>query len=149
MTQVSDIMTRGVRTMAPQETIAQAARAMQELGVGAIPICEGDRLIGMVTDRDIVLRAVAKSLSPEQTFLEEVLSPDVCWCFDDDPVEVATKKMQDARIRRIPVLDHDQHLVGVLSLGDVSVKGDSEEAGDALSDISEPAQPHDRLGKPH
>jgi CBS domain-containing protein len=115
--------------------------------VGAIPICDGDRLIGMVTDRDIVLRAVAKSRSPEQTSLEEVLTHDVCWCFDDDTVEVATQKMQDAQIRRIPVVNHDQQLVGVLSLGDVSVKGDAGDAADALGQISEPARPHTSLGQ--
>lgn len=141
MTQVSELMTRGVRTMAPHETIAQAAKAMEELDVGVIPVCDGQKLVGMVSDRDIVLRAVAHDRPADQTSLSDVMSEDVCWCFDDDPVDIATQKMQDAQIRRIPVVDHDQTLVGMLSLGDVAVKGDLDDASQALSEISEPAQP--------
>lgn len=141
MTQVSDIMSRGVRTIAPHETIAQAARAMEELDIGAIPVCDGQRLVGMVSDRDIVLRAVAHNRPADQTSLSEVMSPDVCWCFDDDTIDAATQKMQEAQIRRIPVVDHDKALVGMLSLGDLSVRGESQEAGEALRDISEPSTP--------
>jgi CBS domain-containing protein len=141
MTQVSDIMTRGVRTLKPTETIVQAARAMEELDVGVIPVCDGERLLGMVTDRDIVLRAVALNRPADQTFLQDVMSPEVCWCFDDDSVDTATQKMQEAQIRRIPVVDHEKHLVGMLTLADVAVKSDMGDAADALEEISEPARP--------
>ncbi len=146
MTQVSDVMTRGVRTMSPSDTLVKAAQAMEELDVGAIPVCDGERLVGMVTDRDIVLRGVAQGRPVDSTHLDEVMSADPRWCFDDQPVDEALEQMRDAQIRRMPVVDHDKHLVGILSLGDVAVKADDAKAGEALGSVSEPAEP-DRSGQ--
>ena len=145
MTQVFEVMTRGVRSLAPQDSIVRAAQAMDELDVGVVPVCEGDRLVGMVTDRDIVVRAVAKGRAAEDTPLAEVMSRDPCWCFDDQSVDEVLEQMRAARIRRMPVLDHGEHLVGMLSLGDVAVKADGDGAGIVLEEISEPASP-DRAG---
>ena len=145
MTQVSDVMTRGVRTLSPQDTMSLAAQAMDELDVGAIPVCDGRRLVGMVTDRDIIARGIARGLPPESTPLKDVMSAPVQWCFADESVDEAIGLMQDHAIRRLPVVDHEKHLVGILSLGDVAAKGGADEAADALSDISEPARP-DRSG---
>jgi CBS domain-containing protein len=145
MTQVSQVMTRGVRTMAPTDTVVQAAQAMEELDIGVLPVCDGDRLLGMLTDRDIVLRGVAQGRPADRTAVTEVMTPDVCWCYDDAPIEEAMDKMRESQIRRLAVVDHDKHLVGMLSLGDVAVKGDMGEAGEALEEISEPAEP-DRSG---
>lgn len=141
MSQVSQVMTRGVRTMAPTDTVVQAAQAMEEMDIGVLPVCDGDRLLGMVTDRDIVLRGVAHGLPADRTAVTEVMSSEVCWCYDDAPIEEAMDQMREAQIRRLAVLDHDKHLVGMLSLGDVAVKGDMGEAGEALEEISEPAAP--------
>ena len=145
MTQVSDVMTRGVRALSPQDTMSLAAQAMEELDVGAIPVCDGRRLVGMVTDRDIIARGIARGLPPESTPLREVMSAPVQWCFEDESVDEATQLMLDRAIRRLPVVDHEKHLVGILSLGDVAAKGGADQAAEALSDISEPARP-DRSG---
>jgi len=144
MTQVFEVMTRGVRSLAPQDSIVRAAQAMDELDVGVVPVCDGDRLVGMVTDRDIVVRAVAKGRAADDTPLADVMSPDPRWCFEDQSVDEVLEQMSDARIRRVAVLDHAEHLVGMLSLGDVAVKADGDGAGIVLEEISEPAQPDGR-----
>lgn len=138
--QVADVMTRGVRTMKPSDTLLIAAQAMDEMNVGVMPVCDGERLVGMVTDRDIAMRGVAQGRTPD-TRLSDVMSGDVQWCYDDDSVDDVAAKMRDAQIRRLPVVDHDKHLVGILSLGDIAVKAGEDEASDALAGISEPAEP--------
>ena len=145
MTQVADVMTRGVRCLSPDDSLQSAAQAMDELNVGAIPVCEDDRLIGMVTDRDITVRGVAQGLAPDSTPLSDVMSQHVETCYVDDPLEDVAQTMQDVQIRRVPVLDHDEVLIGILSLGDVATKGDLDQAGAVLSEISEPCEP-DRSG---
>ena len=146
MKQVSDVMTRGVRTLGPNDTLVMAAQAMQELDVGAIPVCRGEQLIGVVTDRDIVLRGIAQGRPADGTRLDDIMSRDPQCCFGDQSVEEALQQMRDGQIRRLPVVDHDQHLVGILSLGDVAVKADELKVGRALEAISEPAEP-DRSGQ--
>jgi CBS domain-containing protein len=145
MTQVSEVMTRDVRTLTPRDSIVRAAQAMDELDIGVIPVCEGDRLVGMVTDRDIVVRGLARGGPVENTALEQVMSHDPRWCFEDQPLDEVLEQMREVRIRRIPVFDHHQHLVGMLSLGDVAVKADGDGAAAVLQEISEPADP-DRSG---
>ncbi len=139
---VKDVMTSGVRTLSPGDTLALAAQAMDELDVGALPICDGERIVGMVTDRDIVVRGVAQELAPATTPLQNVMSKQVEWVFEDEGLEDATAKMQQLQIRRLPVLDRDKRLVGIVSLGDLAAKGDQAQAGEALADISEPARPN-------
>lgn len=146
MRPVSQVMTRGVRAMLPTDTLVKAAQTMEELDVGVLPVCDGDRLVGMVTDRDIVVRGVAHGCSADSTRLAEVMSADICCCYEDQSVDEATDKMRAAQIRRIPVLDHQNHLVGMLSLGDVAVRADEGKAGEALEAISEPSRP-DRSGQ--
>lgn len=139
---VKDVMTSGVRTLSPGDTLALAAQAMDELDVGALPICDGERIVGMVTDRDIVVRGVAQELAPATTQLRSVMSKQVEWVFEDEGLVDATAKMQQLQIRRLPVLDRDKRLVGIVSLGDLAAKGDQVQAGEALADISEPARPN-------
>jgi CBS domain-containing protein/protein required for attachment to host cells len=141
MTQVSEVMTRGVRSLSPQDSLVVAAQAMQQLDVGVVPVCEGERLVGLVTDRDLVVRGMALGRPAEKTALETVMSRDLRCCFEDQPVDEVLEQMRDARIRRVPVLDHEEHLVGMLSLGDVAVKADGDGAGIVLQEVSEPAQP--------
>lgn len=118
--QVSELMTRGVPSMAPHETLMRAAQTMGDLHVGVIAVCDGERLVGIVTDRDIVLRGVAEGCAVEETPLSEVMSKDTRWCFEDQAVDEVVQEMRAAQIRRVPVVDRDRHLVGMLSLGDVS-----------------------------
>ncbi len=141
MKQVKDVMTRGVRTLGPGDSMVLAAQAMEELDVGAVPVCDGQRILGMVTDRDIVVRGVAQDLAPGKTRLEDVMSAQVEWVFEDEGLTEVAAKMQQLQIRRLPVLDRDKRLVGILSLGDLAARGDVQQAGAALADISEPARP--------
>jgi CBS domain-containing protein len=145
MTQIADVMTRGVRSMRPEDSVQFAAQAMDELNVGALPVCDGDRLVGMVTDRDITVRCVAQGLPGESTQLEQVLSGNVRFCREDQTVDEAVEMMQAAGIRRLPVVDSTQKLVGIVSLGDIAVKGSPDLASEALEGVSFPAEP-DRSG---
>ena len=138
---ISEIMSRDVRTISPQENIRKAAQLMDELNVGAIPVCDGDRLIGMVTDRDITVRATSAGETPEDTMVRDVMSVGVKTCFDDQPVNEVMDQMRDEQIRRIPVVDHEtRNLVGIVSLGDVATKH-SAEVDRTLEKISTPSEP--------
>lgn len=148
MTTVAEVMTRGVRTMKPQDTVVQAAQAMDELNVGVIPVCDGERLVGMVTDRDIVVRGVAQDCELKSTKLADVMSANVRCAKEGDDVDRVLSEMAEAQIRRLPVVDDHQRLVGIVSLGDIAAK-DPDDEGDvamSLGDISSPAEP-DRSGQ--
>jgi CBS domain-containing protein len=142
MTRVQDIMTRGVRTLCPSDSVVAAAQTMDELNVGALPVCQAGKLLGMVTDRDITVRAVARGRADAGTTLSDVMSGHVSWCYEDQPVEQVLQQMSDWQIRRVPVMDRSEKLVGMLSLGDIAVKGDPDQAAQCLMHISEPAHPH-------
>ena len=139
MTTVSDIMTRGVRTLAPTDPVRRAAQSMDELNVGSIPVCDGKKLVGMVTDRDITLRGVAAGLDLEATPLSDIMSKDVQWCYEDQALAEVMATMAESQIRRLPVVNRDKHLVGIFSLGDIATKTDSSTVASVLQDISEPA----------
>ena len=143
---ISDIMTRNVRVVAPDRTIQEAARLMDEMNVGSLPVCDGRRLRGMVTDRDITVRATAAGLPPDTTRVRDVMSDNVWWCFDDDDVDHIVQLMSDHQIRRLPVVDHDKHLVGIVALGDLATD-QQDQATRALHRISTPSEP-DRTGTP-
>ncbi len=139
MTTVSDIMTRGVRTLAPTDPVRRAAQNMDELNVGSIPVCDGKKLVGMVTDRDITLRGVAAGLDLETTPLSDIMSKDVQWCYEDQALAEVMATMAESQIRRLPVVNRDKHLVGIFSLGDIATKTDSSKVASVLQDISEPS----------
>lgn len=139
MTTVTDVMTRNVRTLTPSDTVASAAKAMHELDVGVIPVCEGDKLLGVVTDRDIVVRAVAQGLDGN-TPLSKVMSSDLRTARESDDLDTVLADMASSQIRRLPVLDGSERLIGIISIGDIAVKGqDEEDVGQSLGDISAPA----------
>jgi CBS domain-containing protein len=140
MTQVADLMTRGVRTMKPQDSMLLAAQAMEELDVGALPVCDGEEVVGVVTDRDITIRGVAQN-RPQDTQLSELMSTEVECVYEDESIDEVNMKMQNAQVRRLPVLDRQKHLVGMLSLGALAAKDDFDQAGATLSAVSEPAAP--------
>ena len=139
MTTVTDVMTRDVRTLTPSDTVASAAKAMEELDVGVIPVCEGDKLLGMVTDRDIVVRAVAQGLDGN-TPLAKVMSTDIRTARESDDLDTVLADMASSQIRRLPVLDGAERLIGIISIGDIAVQGqDEEDVGQSLGEISAPA----------
>ena len=143
MTTVADVMTRGVRTMSPQDTVVLAAQAMDELNVGVIPVCDGEKLVGMVTDRDIVVRGVAQQADTQNMKLADVMSTNVRWAKEDEDVDEVLSQMAQTQIRRMPVVDSAQRLVGIISLGDIAAKdrGEDMDVAESLSEISTPAAP--------
>lgn len=143
MTTVAEVMTRDVRTMGPNDSVVDAARCMDELNVGVIPVCDGEKLVGMVTDRDIVVRGVAQQGELRSMKLADVMSAHVRCAHEDDDVEKVLSDMAEAQIRRLPVVDGSQRLVGIVSLGDIAAKNPEDEVDVAMSlgDISTPAEP--------
>jgi CBS domain-containing protein len=140
---VSECMTREVQLADPNDTIADAAKAMARLDAGVLPVQENDRLIGMITDRDIAVRGVAMGKGPDAK-VADVMNAEVKYCFDDQEVGEVLRNMGELQLRRMPVLNHDKRLVGIISLGDLAMaaNGQAHEAGDALSDICRPGGQH-------
>lgn len=138
---VGDCMTREVKIANPEHTIRQISQLMGRLDAGVMPVGDNDRLVGMITDRDIVVRGVALGKGPDAK-VREVMSPDVKYCFEDEEVEHVLDNMGDLQVRRLPVLDRDKRLVGIISLGDLARNGEAAEAGDALVGISKPGGEH-------
>ncbi|MDZ4736987.1 MAG: CBS domain-containing protein [Rhodospirillaceae bacterium] len=134
---IRDLMTRDVRTANPDQTIRSAAQTMKEIDAGAIPIGEDDRLIGMITDRDIAVRAVADGLGPDSK-IRDIMTPDIKYCFEDDELAVVAGNMATLKVRRMPVLNRAKRLVGVISLGDFA---DDAPAREVLIGVSRPGQP--------
>jgi CBS domain-containing protein len=141
--QVSEVMTHGVECVRPEDSIALAAERMRQLNVGSLPVCAGNgQLMGMITDRDITVRAIAESCDPNDTYVGGVMTAHVISCYEDQDVEEAARLMKANQIRRLVVLDYDRRLVGIVSLGDLAVDtGDERLAAGALEAISAPAEP--------
>ena len=138
---VSAAMTREVRLVKPEQTIREAAQLMAEIDAGAIPVTENERLVGMLTDRDIAIRAVAKGKSPE-TKIRDVMSQGILYCFDDQELDEVERNMGENQVRRLPVVDRDKRLVGILSLGDLASKDDAKSVGKTVSQVSERGGKH-------
>lgn len=139
-TMVRDVMTRGVETAAPDATIAEVARRMRDLDVGSLPVTDGNRLLGIVTDRDLSVRATAAAKDPNATKVREVMSPELAWIFDDEPADAAARVMRERQIRRLPVLDRSDRLVGMVALADLATDlGDDRLKGATLEEISQPS----------
>ena len=144
MKKISDVMTAHARCIGPDSTLVDAARQMRELDVGSLPICDNDRLAGMVTDRDLVLRGIGEGLDPRSTPIRDVMSPGIVYIFEDQDVEEAARVMEVKQIRRLPVLNRDKRLVGIVSLGDLAVEAGAALSGEALQEISQPEHAHGR-----
>lgn len=138
--QIKDVMTAQVTTIEPDTRLDQIARIMRDEDIGAVPVAENDRLVGMVTDRDIVLRGVAEGNDATQRTARDVMSAKILYCREDQSLEEVLKNMGDLQVRRLPVIDRQDRLVGIVSLGDLSREAKPNRAGESLKEISQP--PH-------
>lgn len=145
---VSEKMTRGVRLTSPGDTIQQAAKIMAESDTGVVPVSENDRLVGMITDRDIAVRAVAQGWGCD-TPVREAMTRDVKYCFEDEDIDHVVQNMAAQQVRRLPVVNRDKRLVGILSLSDIAVGEKPHLSGEALSGISRPGGAHSQAGEAH
>jgi CBS domain-containing protein len=140
--ELRDIMSRNVEVVSADATLKEAATKMKVLDVGLIPVCAGERLQGILTDRDIAIRATANGRDPNKTRVADVMSTDVAYCLEDQEVKDALSLMEVRQIRRLPVLNRDKCLIGIVSLGDIAVHaGRTDMAGETLQEISQPAAP--------
>jgi CBS domain-containing protein len=138
---IKDIMTRTVEAMNEAATIRSVAAKMKQLDVGVMPVLDNGNLLGLVTDRDIVIRAVAEGKDPDSSTVADIMTRSVITCSEEDDVSEAEKLMEEKKIRRIPVTDAQDHIVGILSLGDLAKSVDKSDAGEVLRDVSEEGRP--------
>ncbi|RIK85172.1 MAG: CBS domain-containing protein [Hyphomicrobiales bacterium] len=138
---VSEAMTRDVRIASPDQTIQEAAAVMADIDAGIVPVGDHDRLVGMLTDRDIAVRAVARGRGPDAK-VRDVMSSEVKYCYEDEDTDDVCRNLADQKIRRIPVVNRDKRLVGILSLGDLARSAPNGPVGAALSAISRPGGAH-------
>lgn len=138
---IQEIMAQNPRSVTPEQSLTQAAQVLRELDVGAVPVCENNRVVGILTDRDISVRAIANGRDPNRTTVRETMSFDLTTVFEDQEIEDAARIFEDEKIRRLPVLNRDRQLVGIVSLGDLAVDADQNLGGEALKRVSDPSQP--------
>jgi CBS domain-containing protein len=138
---VSEVMSRDVQVTSPTQTIRDAARMMADSDIGSLPVGEDDRLVGVITDRDIAIRGVAQGKAPT-TKVSEVMSREVLYCFDDQDVEDVAQNMADEKVRRMPVVNRDKRLVGIISIGDLARNEDADTTAQTISNISQPGGEH-------
>ena len=139
MKQLKDVMTPDVVVISPDSTIAEAAKQMRDGDFGLLPVGENDRMIGAISDRDIVIRAVAEGLDGSTT-VREVMTEGIRWCFEDQSIDEAATLMSEHQIRRLPIINREKRLVGIVALGDLAANTESSgQASEALADISEPS----------
>jgi len=138
---VRQVMTRDVVTIEPEASLTEAARRMRGLDVGPLPVVDGGLLVGMVTDRDLTIRGAAQARDPSSTSVSEVMTRDVICCFEDDDVLRAARTMQQHQLRRLVVVDSSGRVTGIVSLGDLALRGGEALAGETLEKVSEPPSP--------
>jgi CBS domain-containing protein len=138
---ISEVMTRDVQTIGPDQPVQEAASFMLSADAGSIPVTEGDRLIGMITDRDIAVRGVAKGYGPN-TSVRELMTDDIVIARLDDDTDDVASRMSNAQVRRLPVVDENERLCGIVSLGDLTQKGSDSAAEQALEGVTEPGGEH-------
>lgn len=139
MPTVSEIMSTDVQVIGPEESLQRAAQMMDQLNVGSLPVCAGDRLLGMVTDRDITIRGTAAGLAPAEGCVSDVMSADVHWCTEDQDTEEVMRVMAEAQVRRLPVISIERDLVGIVSIGDLATRTPNH-VDDVVRSISTPSE---------
>jgi CBS domain-containing protein len=135
---LKEIMTSEVEVIHPNDTLQTAARKMHDRDIGFLPVCDGDRLIGVLTDRDLITRALAEGTESKAMLGRDLVTSPAIYCFDDQNVDEAAKLMHDNQIRRLVILNRDKRMVGVISLGDLAMNIDDKKSGDVLQSVSEP-----------
>lgn len=145
---ISDVMSSDVQVTNPEETIARAAAKMKQIDAGALPVAEGDKLVGMLTDRDIAVRGIAEGKGPDAK-VRDVMTPEVKYVFDDEDVEHVAQNMADLQVRRLPVVNHHKRLVGIVSLADLATEGSVPKSARALHGISQPGGQHNQSASAH
>lgn len=140
MQRVSEVMTQDVRMISPQASLQEAARLMDELNVGWLPVCVEHKLVGMITDRDITVRAISNGMSPQDTPVSDVMTEHMRWCHEHQSTDEVLQQMSDVQIRRIPVLNDDNQLIGIVSLGDLATRY-PQGVQEVLRNISSPSEP--------
>lgn len=141
--QLQDVMTRNVEEISPDSTLKEAAQRMRSSDIGALPVCQNNQLVGIITDRDIAIRAVAEGGDPNRIFVREAMTPQPCFCYSDQDVHDAVQLMEDKQIRRLPVFDRNGRVCGIVSLGDIATRVcDERMSGEALEQISAPNIAH-------
>jgi CBS domain-containing protein len=143
---VNEAMTSDVMLVNPDQTIREAAQMMIEIDAGVLPVAENDHLVGMITDRDIAVRAVATGKSPN-TKVREIMSGEVLYCFDDEELTHVSRNMSDMKVRRLPVVNRDKRLVGVISIGDLALNEQPTTVGRAVSGLSQPGGKHSQAAR--
>ena len=137
--QLREIMTRNVEITHPDASVKEAAATMRALNIGGLPVCDGDRLVGFITDRDITVRTTAEGRDPANTKVRDAMTPEVVYSFEDQNVQEAARLMESKQMRRLPILSRAKRLVGIVSLGDLAV--DAKLGGKVLKRVSERAEP--------
>lgn len=135
---LKEIMTRDVEVIHPDDSLQTAAQKMRERDIGFLPVCDDDRLIGVVSDRDIIVRVIAEGGDPKAMMGRNLMTAPVIYCFEDQDVEEAARIMQENQIRRLVILNRDKRLVGVVSLGDLAMNRPADQSGEILQSVSEP-----------
>lgn len=144
---VKDVMTAKVEWIQPTMTIKEVARLMKDKNIGCVPVGENDRVIGMITDRDLVVRGVAEGADPESATARQVMSKGVTWCFDDQSLDEAAQLMDERQIHHLPVMNREKRMVGILCLADLALKGPPEVVRDVFRLTSRDASKHASGGK--
>jgi CBS domain-containing protein len=140
--QIKEVMTPSPEIISPEASLAEAATMMEKFDVGSLPVCSNDSVVGWITDRDITIRATAEHRNPDAAVVREAMSPMVVFCMENDEVDDCARLMEEKQIRRLPVLNAEQRLVGIVSLGDMAVHTAGKLAGEILEKVSEPSRPN-------
>ena len=135
---LKEIMTPDVEVIHPDDSLQTAAQKMQDRDIGFLPVCDGDRLVGVVSDRDIIVRVIAEGMDPKAMIGRDLVIAPVIYCFEDQDVDEAARIMQENQIRRLVILNRDKRLVGVVSLGDLALNRPADQSGEVLQSVSEP-----------
>jgi CBS domain-containing protein len=142
---ISQVMTHTVRTTSPEASLQEVARMMAELDAGILPVGEDDKLVGMITDRDVAVRGVAQGKGPDAK-VRETMTPEVKYCFEDEDIGQVARNMAEIKVQRLPVMSRDKQLVGIVSLGDIAIQGDTNIVDTAVTGLKEPGGPHTQTG---
>lgn len=136
-----EIMTSDVTFVSPEVMIREVAKLMEQNDIGAVPVCENNRIVGIITDRDICLRIVANGVNPAECTARDIMTEPIVWCYDDCEIDEAARLMETRQVRRLVVVDREKRLCGIVALGDVATRANERLAGEALEKISEPSHP--------